>query len=174
MTGRTLFAKAAAVAFGAVLTATTVAPAFADDPFSRITLTLTPVYTTATNQDIPPSNTPQTETGGPPNTDAVFLDYGVNIQLTKALALYWQHDNADFTIDSPIIGGFGKIPIGADFDRFDTEGLKYNVIPGLAVSAGYRNRTRMCCPDDSQTTTYKGYHGPFAGVNYAFGPLSSI
>lgn len=167
MTGRTLFAKAAAVAFGAVLAATTAAPAFADDPFSRVTLTVTPVYTMSTNSDQPPSNVA-------PDTNSVFLDYGANIQLTKALALYYQHDNADFTLGEPIIGGVGRIPIGAISDRFDTEGLKFNVIPGLALSAGYRNRSRECCPADAQDPDYKGYHGPFVGVNYAFGPLSSI
>jgi hypothetical protein len=168
MTGRTLFAKAAAVAAGVVMAAATAAPAFADDPFSRVVVTVTPLYVVSTNSGQPAQNaTPQGD------TDSVYLNYGANIAITKALSLYYEHENADFTLDTLQLGGL-RLPIGQLTDRFDTEGLKYNVGGGLALSAGYRNRSRECCPADAQNPDWNGYHGPFVGVNYAFGPMSSI
>jgi len=170
MTGRSLLAKAATFAVGAVMVATTAAPAFADDPFSRLVVTVSPVYTTATNSGQPAQNG---TLNGQGDTNSVFLNYSANIQLTKALSLYEEHENADFTLDTLQLGAV-HLPIGALTDRFDTEGIKYNVGHGLAVSAGYRNRSRECCPADAQNPDWVGYHGPFVGVNYAFGPMSSI
>ncbi|HTW84627.1 MAG TPA: hypothetical protein VMD91_11200 [Candidatus Sulfotelmatobacter sp.] len=168
MTGRTLFAKAAAAAFGVVLAATTAAPAFADDPFSRVVLTVTPLYVVSTNGGQPEQN--QTAAG---DTNETFLDYGANITINKALSIYYSHDNADFTLDTLQIGP-ARVPIGQLRDRFDTEGLKWNAGSGVSITAGYKNRSRECCPADAQNPGWIGYHGPFVGVNYAFGPLSSI
>ena len=178
------------VAFVVVCLRANAAPALADDPFSKLTITLTPTWTVATGSDdtysaalsaIPPNVKPPgsnangyafAANGG--TTSDPRLDFGLDYRFTKWVSLFYSHQNVDFSL-----GRFQPgIYTGDIQDRFDTLGVREDVgVPGLSVNEGYFNRSRICCgvpntPSDNIAQNF--YHGYFVGASYAFGWKSPI
>jgi len=111
---------------------------------------------------------------GNPDVSDLRFDTEIKLRVARGLIADWTHHYSDNTIGRASFDG-RSIIVGSLRDIVDTIYLDYAVAHTLHLQAGYRRRSRVCCPGagDRFTPRPAWYSGPFVGALYGFGPRSA-
>jgi len=111
---------------------------------------------------------------GNPDVSDLRLDTEIKLRLARGLIADWTHHYSDNTIGRALFDGH-SIVVGSLGDMVDTIYLDYAAARTLHLQAGYRRRSRVCCPGAGARFNPRPawYSGPFIGALYGFGPRSA-
>jgi hypothetical protein len=162
------------------------------DPFARVIITVSPVYTLNTGGD---AIEPAALSVGLPSSSAVpsagnkaalsdwNLNYSAAWVISKKFNLAYAHVNLN--LDYETAHGLAKVPLtlGDVHDRIDTVMINNSPNLHLQQSLAYFHRSRICCPADAQAVSGGGALWSYGGIdqndyrlteNYSFGPHTLV